>query len=54
MRILKDYFSDILKVRLENVSLRYYPAAGSGAYGRGFKYCSKHQQHINTEQIMMS
>ncbi|GBC71584.1 hypothetical protein HRbin02_01369 [Candidatus Calditenuaceae archaeon HR02] len=44
VRLLKDYFSDILKVRLENVSLRYYPAARSGAYSMGFKYRSKCQQ----------
>ena len=28
VRLLKNYSTDILKVRLENVSLRYYPALG--------------------------
>ncbi|GBC70799.1 hypothetical protein HRbin02_00570 [Candidatus Calditenuaceae archaeon HR02] len=49
MRILKDYSTDILKVRLDGLRLRYYPAAGSGAYDRGFKYSSKCQQYINTD-----
>ncbi|GBC71061.1 hypothetical protein HRbin02_00839 [Candidatus Calditenuaceae archaeon HR02] len=49
VRILKDYSTDILKVRLENVNIRYYPVARSGAYNRGFKYCSKCQQYIHTQ-----